>query len=61
MSRIVWDVLVDGRAVVRDQGPTGVELSAVAAAATDRSAALRTPRPDLAHGAGGRPVKETHR
>jgi 5-methylthioadenosine/S-adenosylhomocysteine deaminase len=50
VSRTVRDVLVDGRVVVRDRRPTGVDLTAVAAAAAERSAALLrragiTPRP----------------
>ncbi|MFE7242863.1 amidohydrolase family protein [Streptomyces sp. NPDC057580] len=50
VSRTVRDVLVDGRVVVRDRRPTGVDPDALAAAAADRSAALlrragRTPRP----------------
>jgi 5-methylthioadenosine/S-adenosylhomocysteine deaminase len=40
VSRTVRDVLVDGRVVVRDRRPTGVDLAAVAAAAAERSAAL---------------------
>ncbi|MFF7867931.1 amidohydrolase family protein [Streptomyces qaidamensis] len=50
VSRTVRDVLVDGRVVVRDRRPTGVDLAAVASAAAERSAALLrragiTPRP----------------
>ncbi|MEU9240351.1 amidohydrolase family protein [Streptomyces sp. NPDC048385] len=50
VSRTVRDVLVDGRVVVRDRRPTGVDLAAVAEAAAERSAALLrragiTPRP----------------
>ncbi|MCP9213219.1 amidohydrolase family protein [Streptomyces sp. NEAU-Y11] len=50
VSRTVRDVLVDGRVVVRDRRPTGVDLEAVAAAAAERSGALLrraaiTPRP----------------
>ncbi|WP_406170819.1 amidohydrolase family protein [Streptomyces canus] len=50
VSRTVRDVLVDGRVVVRDRQPTGIDLAAVAEAAAERSAALLrragiTPRP----------------
>ncbi|GCB53341.1 S-adenosylhomocysteine deaminase [Streptomyces sp. NL15-2K] len=50
VSRTVRDVLVDGRVVVRDRRPTGIDLAAVAEAAAERSAALLrraglTPRP----------------
>jgi 5-methylthioadenosine/S-adenosylhomocysteine deaminase len=40
VSRTVRDVLVDGRVVLRDRRPTGVDLAAVAEAAAERSAAL---------------------
>ncbi|MFF2850040.1 amidohydrolase family protein [Streptomyces sp. NPDC058001] len=50
VSRTVRDVLVDGRVVVRDRRPTGVDSEALAKAAAERSAALLrragiTPRP----------------
>ncbi|MEU9337740.1 amidohydrolase family protein [Streptomyces sp. NPDC048290] len=50
VSRTVRDVLVDGRIVLRDRRPTGVDPEALAAAAAERSAALLrragiTPRP----------------
>lgn len=50
VSRTVRDVLVDGRVVLRDRRPTGVDPEALAAAAAERSTALLrragiTPRP----------------
>lgn len=66
VSRTVRDVLVDGRVVVRDRRPTGIDLAAVAEAAAERSAALLrrsgiTPIPTWPTKPTGHPVKRATR